>query len=94
MGLWPLQLGEEARVRLANFSLAAPRLARLAQTRGNLAETCRFEIMPAGQVSALADRLRLVSDAYLVARHATEHGFVCGFFDRSYLDQFPLGPGV
>ena len=31
-----------------------------------------------------------MSDAYLVARHATEHGFLSGFFDPRYLAQFPL----
>ncbi|HEX4143441.1 MAG TPA: bifunctional lysylphosphatidylglycerol flippase/synthetase MprF [Pirellulales bacterium] len=90
MGLWPLQLGEEARVRLADFSLAAPRRAALAQTHERLRTTCQFEVVPAAQVPPLVDRLRVVSDAYLVARHATEHGFLSGFFDPQYLAQFPL----
>ncbi len=90
MSLWPVPLGEEVRVRLADFSLTAPRLAALAETRDKLAASCRFEIVPAGGASALVDRLRPVSDAYLVARHATERGFLCGFFDCRYLDQFPL----
>ena len=46
--------------------------------------------MPAAQVPSWIDRLRLVSDAYLVARHATEQGFLSGFFEPRYLDQFPL----
>jgi len=90
MGLWPLQLGEEARVRLADFSLATPGRAALARTHERLRDTCRFEIVPAAQVPALVDRLRVVSDAYLVARHATEQGFLSGFFDPRYLDQFPV----
>ena len=90
MGLWLLQLGEEARVRLSDFSLAGPRRAVLAQTHDKLGETCRFEVVPAAEVPPLIDRLRVVSDAYLVARHATEHGFLSGFFDPHYLAQFPV----
>ena len=90
MGLWPLQLGEEARVRLADFSLADPRRAALAQTHAGLANTCHFEVVPAAQVPSWIDRLRPVSDAYLVARHASEQGFLSGFFDPRYLAQFPL----
>ncbi|HEY1786030.1 MAG TPA: phosphatidylglycerol lysyltransferase domain-containing protein, partial [Pirellulales bacterium] len=87
MGLWPLQLGEEARVRLADFSLAGPRCAELAQTHQRLAKTCQFEVVPAAQVPSLVDRLRPVSDAYLVARHVSEQGFLRGFFDPGYLAQ-------
>ena len=90
MGLWPLQLGEEARVRLADFSLAGPPCAALAETHEKLAKVCRFEVVPAADVPPLVDRLRPLSDAYLVARHATEQGFLSGFFDPRYLAQFPL----
>ena len=90
MGLWPLELGEEARVRLADFSLAGPRRAVLAQTHERLRAACQFEVVPAAEVPSWIDRLRLVSNAYLVARHATEQGFLCGFFDPRYLAQFPL----
>jgi phosphatidylglycerol lysyltransferase len=83
-------LGEEARVKLADFSLSTPGLAPLAQTHQQLAADYRFEVVPADEVTALVDRLRVVSDAYLVARHMSERGFVCGFFDPRYLAQFPL----
>ena len=90
MGLWPLRLGDEGRVRLADFSLAGPRRAALAQTHETLRTACHFEVVPAAEVPPLVDRLRVVSDAYLVARHATEQGFLSGFFDPRYLAQFPL----
>jgi phosphatidylglycerol lysyltransferase len=90
MGLWPVQLGDEARLRLADFSLDGSRRAALARTHENLQASCRFELVPAADVPSLVGRLRPVSDAHLVASHSTEHGFLSGFFDPRYLAQFPL----
>jgi phosphatidylglycerol lysyltransferase len=47
-------------------------------------------MIPAGSIGPLLERLRSVSDAWLETRNTREKGFSLGFFDETYLKQFPL----
>ena len=90
LGFVFFKLGEEAVVDLAAFDL-----------RGNKAKSQRhainamekaggtFRIVADEALRALLPQLRLVSDAWLSAKGATEKGFSLGRFDAGYLLRFP-----
>jgi phosphatidylglycerol lysyltransferase len=89
-GLSMSKLGEEARVRLADFSLEGSRRAELRQAhRRAVRQGARFRIVPPAELAPLLDRLQQVSDDWLTTRHVAEKGFSLGFFDRSYLLRCP-----
>jgi len=86
LGLTLLKFGEEARVRLADFSLKGK--ARKAM-RNNLhrleREGHRFEVVDSAAVPALLPRLRAVSAAWLGEKGSREKRFSLGFFNETYL---------
>jgi phosphatidylglycerol lysyltransferase len=91
LGLGLFKIGEEARIPLADFSLEGGRHKSLRQTKNRLeAAGCRFEIVPRETVSTLLDELAVVSDAWLSAKNTKEKGFSLGFFDATYLLNFPV----
>jgi phosphatidylglycerol lysyltransferase len=84
------KLGEEARVRVADFSLDGRPRAPLRQAhRKAEREGAGFRMVPPAEVPALLPRLREISDEWLVAKSAVEKGFSLGFFDESYLRHTP-----
>ena len=91
LGLQLRKLGEEARVPLADFSLAggARKGLRQAQTR-MLREGCRFEVHRArcrrGVSRRAARRLRGVDAQQAHARET----LLLGFFDPAYLQRCPM----
>jgi len=90
MGLALINLGEEAVVPLAGFSLEGeerrhPRRAWKQAHRHGVT----FELVPAEGVAAILPELREVSDAWLARRRAREMGFAMGRFDPAYLSNFP-----
>jgi phosphatidylglycerol lysyltransferase len=86
------KLGEEARVPLRGFTLDGPErkpfrnaLRRLEREGGS------FRLLAREEVERHLDRLRGVSDDWLVRRGASEKGFSLGFFDPAYVRRFPAG---
>ncbi|MCB9854532.1 MAG: bifunctional lysylphosphatidylglycerol flippase/synthetase MprF [Phycisphaerales bacterium] len=91
MGLGIAKVGEDAHVALADFTLEGSAHKELRQVRNRLTKDgCALTIAPATDVEALLPELRRVSDAWLMEKHTREKGFSLGFFDESYLSQFPI----
>ncbi|HVT61579.1 MAG TPA: bifunctional lysylphosphatidylglycerol flippase/synthetase MprF [Thermoanaerobaculia bacterium] len=91
LGLSLVKLGEEARVPLADFSLAGANRKKLRWAQRKTEELGgRFEVVPAGAVPALLPELEAVSDAWLKEKNAREKGFSLGFFEPGYLCRLPL----
>ena len=91
LGLSLRKLGEEARVRVADFSLEGGARRGLRQTvRRMEREGASFEVLPADAVRGLLDDLAVVSDAWLESKSTREKRFSLGCFDRDYLARSPL----
>ena len=89
-GFSMLKLGEEARVRVPEFSLEGGSRKGLRQNRSRFQkESFTLEILPAGGVAPLLPELKSISDAWLAEKHAAEKRFSLGFFDETYLQRFP-----
>lgn len=89
MGYSFTKLGEEARVKLASFSLEGSNRSGLRYTRNHiLREGASFRVVPAIEMEALFPRLKVISDAWLAAKHTAEKGFSLGFFSGNYLRHF------
>jgi phosphatidylglycerol lysyltransferase len=91
LGLAPLKVGEEARVRLTDFSLDDParsglRSAHRRAQRDGLA----FEVAPAAAAEQLLPDLQRISDDWLASKATGEKRFSVGHFSPQYLRQFPL----
>jgi phosphatidylglycerol lysyltransferase len=90
MGLSLSKMGEEARIRLADFSLEGSARAALRQTwRRAGRDGMRFEVIPPEQVGGRIEQLRAVSDAWLAEKSTAEKGFSVGSFDPDYLSRCP-----
>ena len=90
-GLAPLKVGEEARVRLTDFSLEGPTRAGLRHShRHAQREGLGFEIIPPSGIGALLPDLQRVSDAWLASKATGEKRFSVGYFSEQYLRNFPL----
>jgi phosphatidylglycerol lysyltransferase len=91
VGMNLLKIGEEARVRLADFSLDGKSKKTLRGTVNKLSrEGLRLEIVPAEQVAPLLPRLKQISDAWLGDKHAREKRFSLGAFEPGYLVRTPM----
>jgi phosphatidylglycerol lysyltransferase len=91
LGLSLVKLGEEARVPLADFSLAGAGRKKLRWAQRKTEELgCRFEIVPATRVAPLMPELEALSAAWLKEKNTREKGFSLGFFEPSYLQRLPL----
>ena len=91
LGLAPLKVGEEARVRLADFSLDGPAHAGLRQShRRAQREGLSFEILPPGAIEELLPSLQRISDSWLASKATGEKRFSIGYFSPQYLRNFPL----
>jgi phosphatidylglycerol lysyltransferase len=90
-GLTFIKIGEEARIDLATFTLEGGHARKSRQALSYLEkEGAGFRIVPAGDVPALIDQLRVVSDDWLSAKAGAEKGFSLGFFDPDYISRFPV----
>jgi phosphatidylglycerol lysyltransferase len=90
-GLAFIKLGEEARVDLSRFSLHGSQGARFRQVVRRLEKDGgTFRVLRADDVGGVIDRLREVSDDWLAHKTGAEKGFSVGFFDRCYLERFPI----
>jgi phosphatidylglycerol lysyltransferase len=91
LGLSLVKLGEEARVPLAEFSLAGAARKKLRWAQRKSEDLgYRFEVVPASAVPPLMGELERISAAWLKEKNTREKGFSIGFFDREYLHRLPL----
>jgi phosphatidylglycerol lysyltransferase len=91
LGLGLLKLGEEARVKLADFNLEGGGRSKFRQTLRKVErEGCTFEILQPADVPTHLPRLREVSDGWLAAKNTREKGFSLGRFDERYLARMPV----
>jgi phosphatidylglycerol lysyltransferase len=91
LGLTALKLGEEACVRLPDFTLDGPQRADLRQTwKRALRAGASFEIVEPALLAALMPSLKVISDAWLEDKAVAEKGFSVGSFDERYLERFPV----
>jgi phosphatidylglycerol lysyltransferase len=91
LGLTLSKLGEEARVPLADFTLAGSGRKRLRHAHRKVEEAgYRLEVVPPEAVPALLPELTAVSDDWLETKSTREKGFSLGRFDPAYLRRFPL----
>ncbi|MBL9070737.1 MAG: bifunctional lysylphosphatidylglycerol flippase/synthetase MprF [Sphingopyxis sp.] len=90
LGLGIVKYGEEARVELADFTLAGPQAKSLRHAeRRALQEGATFAILPAAEVPTHIEELQAVSDAWLAAKKQREKAFSLGSFDPAYMAHFP-----
>lgn len=91
LGLTLLKFGEEARVRLAEFSLDGKARKTMRNIVNRLErDGCRFEVIETAAVPELLPRLRVVSDAWLSGKNSREKRFSLGFFNEDYLRTGPV----
>ncbi|WP_284330125.1 bifunctional lysylphosphatidylglycerol flippase/synthetase MprF [Dyella flagellata] len=91
VGMSLLKIGEEARVRLAQFNLDGKSKKVLRNTVNKLVrEGLRLEIVPVEQTPSLLPQLKPISDAWLREKRVREKGFSLGAFDERYLSRTPM----
>jgi phosphatidylglycerol lysyltransferase len=91
LGLAAMKIGEEARVRLVDFSLDGAARADLRQAhRRAQRDSATFEVVEPAGVEALLPVLQRISDAWLAAKSTGEKRFSVGAFSPHYLRQFPV----
>ncbi len=89
LGLSLAKLGEEARVRLATFSLEGSKRQSLRnEHRRPIREGASFVVLTPQEVEGRLDELRTISDDWLLGKSAAEKGFSVGRFDLDYLRRF------
>lgn len=90
-GLQVFKLGEEAFVRLPDFSLKGKNRANLRQGVNRAErEGLSFEMIPPASVPALLPGIRAISDAWLGGHDTAEKGFSLGAFDPAYVVRQPV----
>lgn len=91
MGLALHKVGEEAVVRLPEFSLAGAKFKTMrAAYNKRLREGLAVEVLAPPHAPALVEELRAVSDAWLGDKVGREKGFSVGRFDPAWLDRTPI----
>jgi phosphatidylglycerol lysyltransferase len=91
LGLTVMKLGEEARVRLSDFSLEGSARAELrTQRRRAERDGATFQVVTAAQLPPLLPKLRAISDAWLQDKAVGEKSFSVGAFDEAYVSNFPV----
>jgi phosphatidylglycerol lysyltransferase len=89
MGLGLAKLGEDARVRLAAFSLQGSKFAEFRQAVNKAGKQgAVFEVVPSSGVRLLSSELRDISDSWLHDKAASEKGFSLGSFSEQYVSRF------
>lgn len=88
MGLTLLKIGEEARVRLADFSLEGGHRESLRKAVNKFTrQGYSFAILDHAEVRAQLPALRAISDKWLMRKNSREKRFSLGFFDEDYIAQ-------
>ncbi|MEP6690269.1 MAG: bifunctional lysylphosphatidylglycerol flippase/synthetase MprF [Gemmatimonadaceae bacterium] len=90
-GLSVVKIGEEARVRLPEFSLEGPNRRNLRRVwRKVVDDGCAFEVVEVPAVPAILGEIRAISDEWLEEKKAREKSFSLGYFDEDYVKQYPV----
>jgi phosphatidylglycerol lysyltransferase len=90
LGLSPLKLGEEGRVKLEAFSLEGSRRADLRQARRRAERAgASFEVAAKEQIPSLLTDLERISNHWLRQKNIAEKRFSVGFFSAEYLSRLP-----
>lgn len=88
LGLTLLKIGEEAKVKLADFSLEGGRRENLRKAHNKfMRQSYSFAILERAEVPAHLSALRQISEKWLVRKNAREKGFSLGFFADDYVAQ-------
>lgn len=88
LGLTMTKLGEEARVRLRDFSLEGGARKSLRRSVRTVEKTgATFRMLAPEAVRPILPDLRRVSDEWLSKKTGREKGFSLGFFQEAYLTQ-------
>ena len=91
LGLQPIKYGEEAVVDPATFSLAGSKMKSLRNSRARAErDGLILRIIPASEVPDWFERLKRISDQWLVAKGQVEKGFSLGSASFAYLRQFDI----
>ncbi len=91
VGLTPIKVGEEARVKLSDFSLDQPGRKDLRYSvRRAERDGLVFSVVPRDAVDSIIDELKPISDAWLKTRNTSEKRFSVGLFDPAYLREFDI----
>lgn len=91
LGLIPYKLGEQAKIPLGDFSLEGSARRKLRYTyRRAQRDGYSFEIIPRQAVPDVLSTLRRISEEWIDAKGAREIGFSLGYFDGTYLQNFPI----
>jgi phosphatidylglycerol lysyltransferase len=91
LGLALMKLGEEARVKLPDFSLDGGGRKGLRRVIKSVEkEQCTFEIIAEADVPAVLPQLRAISDEWLAAKSTREKTFSIGYFDDRYMSDAPV----
>jgi phosphatidylglycerol lysyltransferase len=91
LGLGQFKLGEEARVRLDDFTLQGKGRKGLRSSHNHgQREGLTFELLPREAVPGLMPELAAISSDWLSNKRTSEKGFSLGFFDENYLRAFPI----
>ena len=91
-GLSAFKLGEEARVRLPEFTLKGTKRGNLRNCMNRAArDGLQFSILSPAEVVEHMAELQAVSDAWLAHHNVREKRFSLGAFDPDYVRQGPVG---
>jgi phosphatidylglycerol lysyltransferase len=91
VGLTAIKIGEEAQIRLRDFSLQGSACKPLRAPVNRIdREGYTFRVVQPADVLPLLPELAEVSDEWLDAKNASEKRFSLGFFDEEYLPRFPV----
>ncbi len=86
LGLTLTKIGEEARVPLADFSVAGGEHRGMRRTLRTMEKhgAC-FRVVPAEEVPGMLPDLRDISENWLTTKNTREKGFSLGFFNEGYI---------
>lgn len=91
IGLTFFKMGEEAFVSVQDFSLEGSSRKSMRSSKNRLErEGYTFEIVEPSKMPDLFPRLKIVSDNWLKNKSTKEKSFSLGYFDESYLKNFPI----
>jgi phosphatidylglycerol lysyltransferase len=86
LGMTAFKLGDEARVKLDEFSLAGSKKLNLRNNYNkNLKDGLVFSVLEGEALTSIMPQLKSLSDQWLEAKSAREKQFSLGFFSADYL---------
>jgi phosphatidylglycerol lysyltransferase len=91
LGMNFIKLGEEARLKLNDFSLDGAENKNLRYSHNRIQKLgYEFEIIQPGQLGPILEKLEAISDSWLKEKKTREKRFSLGSFSREYISNFPV----